>query len=42
MLTGSRVVRYREMDFSSIEMRKAERSKAEPSGNAVAASQQPA
>lgn len=42
LVTGSRVVRYREMDFSSIEIRKAERSKAEPASDALASSQQPA
>jgi lysine-specific permease len=30
------------MDFSSIEIRKAERSKAEPASDALASSQQPA
>ena len=42
LLTGSRVVRYREMDFSYIETRKTQHSNAEPCVEAVAASQQPA
>ncbi len=42
LVTGSRVVRYREMDFSYIETRKAQHSNAEPCVEAVAASQQPA